>query len=78
MKHKPTKAKRDKSNRDDEGILVGCGQCVMLVGDIVSGFEAYGPFACGSDAVRWKQGKGARELTQGQWYLMALKTPMEV
>lgn len=33
-------------------------QHIVLVGDIVSGFEAYGPFECGSDAVRWKQEQG--------------------
>lgn len=52
------------------------GMHIVLVGDIVSGFEAYGPFKTGNDAVRWKQGdEGQRELTQGQWYLMQLKEP---
>lgn len=46
---------------------------VMLVGDIVSGFDAYGPFDSPSSAVDWKQRKGNRELTQGQWFLLPLK-----
>lgn len=49
------------------------GACVVLVGDIVSGFEAWGPFESGTDAVRWKQEKGVREFTQGQWFLLPLK-----
>lgn len=49
------------------------GPYVVLVGDIVSGFEAFGPFESGTDAVRWKQNKGVREFTQGQWFLLPLK-----
>lgn len=45
---------------------------VVLVGDIVSGFEAFGPFLSGHEAITWKQSKGVREFTQGQWFLMSL------
>lgn len=51
------------------------GRQIVLVGDIVSGFEAYGPFESGMDAVRWKQNKGVREFTQGQWFLLPLLKP---
>lgn len=70
MKHKPTKQAR---LHEDKGLTPK--QYGILVGDIVSGFELYGPFEDGHAAVKWKQQKGNRELTQGQWYLMPMKEP---
>lgn len=48
---------------------------VLLVGDIVSGFDVVGPFPSGHDCIRWKQGKGAREYVQGQWYTLRCRNP---
>lgn len=52
------------------------GSHVVLVGDIVSGFNAYGPFSSGEAAIRWRMSAGVRELTQGNWYLMQLLAPV--
>lgn len=51
-------------------------QHIVLIGDIVTGFEAYGPFNSGHDAIEWKGSDGVREIAHGQWYLMQLKEPI--
>jgi hypothetical protein len=52
------------------------GQHIVMIGDIVTGFEAWGPFESGHDAIEWKGSTGVREMAHGQWYLMQLKEPI--
>lgn len=57
--------------------VTGHGKHVVLIGDIVTGFEAYGPFDSVHDAITWKSSTGVREFAHGQWFLMELKAPIQ-
>lgn len=48
---------------------------VLLVGDLVTGFECYGPFCDGAEAVHWANKTGVRERVAGQWFMLPLKEP---
>lgn len=57
-------------------MLTAPSMCVVLVGDVSIGFDVYGPFKTGVEAIAWRQATGVREWTDKQWFLMPLKAPM--